>query len=101
MVLKWAVGLCRSAGRQLLDATASEKLETGVKALLEGIDDVRVVDIHSWEIGPGRRACIVSLVTAAPREAGYYRQRSPGQLLPGPPEHRGQQPPHRATSQCP
>jgi cation diffusion facilitator family transporter len=75
LVLKWAVGLCRSAGRQLLDATASESLEAEVKALLERIDDVRVADIHSWEVGPGRRACIVSLLTSYPRDVAEYRER--------------------------
>ena len=75
VVLKWAVGLSRAAARQLLDATASEKLEIQLRGLLEGIDDVRVCDIHSWEVGPGRRACIVSIVTANPRDTAYYRQR--------------------------
>jgi cation diffusion facilitator family transporter len=74
VVLKWSVGLCRSAGGQLLDATASEPLEGEVRTLLEGIDDVRVADIHSWEVGPGRRACIVSLVTAQPRDVADYRK---------------------------
>jgi cation diffusion facilitator family transporter len=75
VVLKWAVGLSRAAALQLLDATASEKLEIQLRGLLEGIDDVRVCDIHSWEVGPGRRACIVSIVTANPRDTAYYRQR--------------------------
>jgi cation diffusion facilitator family transporter len=75
VVLKWSVSLCRAAARQLLDATASEKLESSLRALLEGIDDVRVCDIHSWEVGPGRRACIVSLISATPRETAYYRER--------------------------
>jgi cation diffusion facilitator family transporter len=73
VVLKWSLGLCRAAGRQLIDATASEAVEMGVKGLLEGIDDVRVADIHSWEVGPGRRACIVSLVTSQPRDTAQYR----------------------------
>jgi cation diffusion facilitator family transporter len=75
VVLRWAVGLSRSAGRQLLDATASTELEAQVKALLETIDDVRVADIHSWEVGPGRRACIVSILTSFPRDVAEYRER--------------------------
>jgi cation diffusion facilitator family transporter len=74
IVLKWGVGLCISAGRQLLDATSSEALEQGVKTLLEAIDDLRVADIHTWEVGPGRLACIVSLVTESPRDTAYYRE---------------------------
>jgi cation diffusion facilitator family transporter len=75
VVLKWSVGLCRSAARTLIDATASEAVEAGIKGLLEGMDDVRVADIHSWEVGPGRRAAIVSLVTAQPRDTALYRAR--------------------------
>jgi cation diffusion facilitator family transporter len=75
VVLKWSVGLCRAAGRTLIDATASEAVEAGIKGVLEGIDDVRVADIHSWEVGPGRRAAIVSLVTAQPRDTSLYRER--------------------------
>ncbi|HEY0714002.1 MAG TPA: cation transporter, partial [Polyangia bacterium] len=74
VVLKWGVGLCISAGRQLLDATSSEALEKGVKELLEAVDDLRVADIHTWEVGPGRLACIVSLVTESPRDTAYYRE---------------------------
>jgi cation diffusion facilitator family transporter len=73
VVLKWGVGLCRSAGRQLLDATASHPLEAQIRQRLETLDDVRVADIHSWEVGPGRRACILSLVTSAPRDVEVYR----------------------------
>jgi hypothetical protein len=28
-----------------------------------------------WELGPGRRSCIVSLVTATPRDVTYYREK--------------------------
>jgi hypothetical protein len=34
---------------------------------------VRIADLHVWELGPGRRGCIVSLVTSAPREIDFYR----------------------------
>ena len=44
-----------------------------VRQQLEAIDDVRVADLHVWELGPGRRSCIVSVVTARPREVSAYR----------------------------
>jgi cation diffusion facilitator family transporter len=75
VVLKWGLGLCRSAGRQLVDATSCPTTESRVRALLEGMDDARVADLHSWEIGPGRRACIVSLISGAPRDIDDYRRR--------------------------
>jgi len=73
VVMKWGVGLCRAAGRQLLDATRSDQVERRIQSLLEGIDDVRVADLHVWEVGPGRRACIATVITSLPRDIEHYR----------------------------
>lgn len=73
VVLHWAWGLCRGAAHTLLDA-ASVDDEDRLRDALETIDDVRVADLHLWEMGPGRRGCIVSVVTSTPREADYYRE---------------------------
>ncbi|HEY2512625.1 MAG TPA: CDF family Co(II)/Ni(II) efflux transporter DmeF [Polyangiaceae bacterium] len=75
VVLRWGIGLCRSSGRQLVDASASGELEQRVRATLEAIDDVRVGDLHLWEIGPGRRGCVAALTTSVPRPAAFYRAR--------------------------
>jgi cation diffusion facilitator family transporter len=69
----WAISLCRQAARQLLDVVSSPRHEEIVRQRLEAIDDVRVADLHVWELGPGRRSCIVSVVTARPREVTDYR----------------------------
>ncbi|HWU88879.1 MAG TPA: CDF family Co(II)/Ni(II) efflux transporter DmeF [Kofleriaceae bacterium] len=71
----WAVSLCRHASRQLLDVVSSPAHERLVRERLEAIDDVRVADLHVWELGPGRRSCIVSLVTSVPRDVAYYREK--------------------------
>jgi cation diffusion facilitator family transporter len=80
VILVWAVGLCRQASRQLLDVVSSPVHEQVVRQKLEEIDDVRVADLHVWELGPGRRSCIVSLVTARPREVDVYRKAVLGAL---------------------
>ena len=74
VILKWAWSLCQGAALQLLDACPSHEDEQRLRASLEAIDDVRVADLHLWEIGPGRRSCIVSLVTSRPRDADFYRE---------------------------
>jgi cation diffusion facilitator family transporter len=73
VIASWGVGLCRSSGRMLLDVRASGDDEHRIRSVLEGIDDVRIADLHVWETGPGRRSCVVSLVTSMPREARFYR----------------------------
>jgi cation diffusion facilitator family transporter len=74
VILWWAVKLCRLASRQLLDVVSSPTHEQTVRQRLEAIDDVRVADLHVWELGPGRRSCIVSLVTSSPRSVDFYRE---------------------------
>lgn len=69
----WAISLCRQASGQLLDVVSSPKHEGVVRQKLEAIDDVRVADLHVWELGPGRRSCIVSIVTSTPRDVAFYR----------------------------
>jgi cation diffusion facilitator family transporter len=73
-IFAWAVNFCRQASRQLLDVVSSPRHEQVVRERLEAIDDVQVADLHVWELGPGRRSCIVSLVTARPREVSAYRE---------------------------
>jgi cation diffusion facilitator family transporter len=74
VIVWWAAGLCRAAARQLLDVVPNLEHERLVKARLEAIDDVRVADLHVWDLGPGQRSCIVSLVTSSPRDVDFYKQ---------------------------
>lgn len=74
VIVWWAISLCRQASGQLLDVVSSPRHEQVVRRQLEAIDDVRVADLHVWELGPGRRSCIVSVVTSTPRDVAYYRQ---------------------------
>ncbi|NUP10457.1 MAG: CDF family Co(II)/Ni(II) efflux transporter DmeF [Polyangiaceae bacterium] len=73
IILHWSWGLCQSAARQLLDVAPSVADTRTIREDLEAIDDVRVADLHLWELGPGERGCIVKIVTASPRSAAYYR----------------------------
>jgi cation diffusion facilitator family transporter len=74
VIVWWAVSLCRQASGQLLDVVGSPKHERAVRQRLEQIDDVRVADLHVWELGPGRRSAIVSIVSSTPRDVDFYRQ---------------------------
>src|SRR5690606_19715236 len=80
VIAVWAVSVCRQASRQLLDVVSSPRHEAVVRQQLEALDGVRVADLHVWELGPGRRSCIVSIVTSRPREVAYYREAVLGAL---------------------
>lgn len=74
VILKWGVGLSRSAAFELLDVALSSALEDEIRLALEALDDVRVRDLHVWSLGGGAKSCVVTLVTAAPRDARSYRE---------------------------
>jgi cation diffusion facilitator family transporter len=72
IILRWSVGLCKGAARQLLDMVPSPSLAQAIRKRLE-IGDVKVADLHLWELAPGRRGCIVSLVTETPEDSTVYK----------------------------
>jgi cation diffusion facilitator family transporter len=74
VIIWWSLGLSRTAARQLLDAVTAPAIDARVRAALEAIDDVHVVDLHTWELGPARRGCVVSLFTSTPRATAFYRE---------------------------
>jgi cation diffusion facilitator family transporter len=74
VVGRWAVGLSAGAAKQLLDVAPSLSATEALKRRLEEVDDVTVADLHLWEIGPGKLACIVKIVSAQPRDATFYRE---------------------------
>jgi cation diffusion facilitator family transporter len=75
VIFKWSYGLCGQAAKQLLDVVPSQPL---VRRLQEHIEatfaGATVVDLHLWEIGPGARACILSIAATEPRAPSAYRE---------------------------
>ena len=74
VIASWAYGLIRDAGAVLLDASADKRLEATIRARLEAGGD-RVTDLHLWQVGPGHRAVVVSLLSDAPLPPASYKQR--------------------------
>jgi cation diffusion facilitator family transporter len=74
VILKWGAGLSRSAAFELLDVSPSSAVEDEIRVVLEALDDVRVRDLHVWSLGAGAKSCVVTLVTATPRDARSYRE---------------------------
>ena len=73
LIVRWSIQLGRTAAAQLLDAAPNTEAETRIKGALAQLGDVRVVDLHVWDIGPRCRACIVALVAEQPRPTADYR----------------------------
>ena len=71
IVLRWGVSLCRLSSRSLLDLTPTVRARQ-VRERLESLGGVRILDLHLWELGPGRLGCIVSLASTRTRPLADY-----------------------------
>ena len=77
VIASWAVGLLRSSGSVLLDVNGSSKMEELIRHRLETRGD-RITDLHLWQIGPGHRAAVISLVSDEPLPPSEYKRRLSG-----------------------
>jgi cation diffusion facilitator family transporter len=76
----WAYGLVRDSGAVLLDVTQDKALESAIRERLETGGD-RITDLHLWQVGPGHRAAVLSIVSDHPMPPAAYKSRLTG--VPG------------------
>jgi cation diffusion facilitator family transporter len=73
----WAAGLIRASGAVLLDASGDTKFEAVIRDRLETRGD-KVTDLHLWQVGPGHRAAVISLISDDPLPPSNYKRRLGG-----------------------
>jgi cation diffusion facilitator family transporter len=74
VIASWAYGLIRDAGAVLLDVAPAQGLETAIRRHLEVGGD-KITDLHLWQVGPGHRAAVVSLISDHPLAPSAYKRR--------------------------
>jgi len=77
LIGSWAVGLIRVSGAVLLDVNSDKKLEGTIRDRLETRGD-KVTDLHLWQVGPGHRAAVISLISDDPLPPADYKRRLSG-----------------------
>jgi len=77
VIASWAIGLIRDSGAVLLDVSVDKKLEAVIRDRLETRGD-RVSDLHLWQVGPGHRAAVISIVSDNPLPPATYKRRLGG-----------------------
>jgi cation diffusion facilitator family transporter len=77
VIASWAYGLVRDSGSVLLDVRADEDLETVIRDRIETKGD-RVTDLHLWQVGPGHRAAVISVISDHPLPPATYKRRLGG-----------------------
>jgi cation diffusion facilitator family transporter len=97
VIASWAFGLIRDSGAVLLDVSVDKNLEAVIRDRLETRGD-RVIDLHLWQVGPGHRAAVISVLSDDPLPSAIYKRRLGGlrglshvtievELCPHPPLH--------------
>ena len=97
VIASWAFGLIRDSGAVLLDVSVDKNLEAVIRDRLETRGD-RVTDLHLWQVGPGHRAAVISVISDHPLPSATYKRRLGGlrglshvtievELCPHPPLH--------------
>jgi cation diffusion facilitator family transporter len=77
VIASWAYQLIRDAGSVLLDVSADSNIGRVIRARLETRGD-RVTDLHVWQLGPGHRAAVISLISDDPLTPSHYKRRLTG-----------------------
>ena len=75
IILKWAVGLARQAGRSLLDSHDDSALESAVRERLQrATEDGLVTDLHVWRLGPDQYGLLATLRGRRLQTPDAYRE---------------------------
>jgi cation diffusion facilitator family transporter len=77
VIASWAYGLIRASGAVLLDVNADENLGSVIRERIETKGD-RVTDLHLWQVGPGHRAAVISVISDNPLPPATYKRRLGG-----------------------
>jgi cation diffusion facilitator family transporter len=77
VIASWAYRLIRDSGAVLLDVSCDKTIETVIRDRLETKGD-RVTDLHLWQVGPGHRAAVISIVSDNPLPPATYKRRLRG-----------------------
>ncbi len=73
LILRWTWGLVTAAGGILLDREKTTALQGSVRSALESSGNAQVADLHIWQVGPNRFACVAAIASQNPKSPDEYR----------------------------
>lgn len=75
VVSAWAFGLIRSTGRTLLDAHMDAPIVEEIRDVIRSAPvTAEIRDLHVWQVGKGKYACVVSVALDEPHSSEDVRQ---------------------------
>ncbi|ENT5104628.1 CDF family iron/cobalt efflux transporter AitP [Pseudomonas aeruginosa] len=76
LVSIWACGLIRQSSRVLLDAQMDAPVAAEIRAAIASSPlPAELLDLHLWQVGQGKYACLLSLLTTEEGSADYFKRR--------------------------
>lgn len=73
VIVAWAIGMIRDTVAVLVDYFPEDSdLEDEIRLAFGTLGDVKIVDLHLWQVASGKFAAIVSIETASPRPVEEY-----------------------------
>ncbi|MCO3588203.1 CDF family iron/cobalt efflux transporter AitP [Pseudomonas aeruginosa] len=76
LVNVWACGLIRQSSRVLLDAQMDAPVAAEIRAAIASSPlPAELLDLHLWQVGQGKYACLLSLLTTEEGSADYFKRR--------------------------
>ncbi|AMU01995.1 CDF family iron/cobalt efflux transporter AitP [Pseudomonas aeruginosa] len=76
LVSVWACGLIRQSSRVLLDAQMDAPVAAEIRAAIASSPlPAELLDLHLWQGGQGKYACLLSLLTTEEGSADYFKRR--------------------------
>ncbi|EPV9119850.1 TPA: CDF family iron/cobalt efflux transporter AitP [Pseudomonas aeruginosa] len=76
LVSVWACGLIRQSSRVLLDAQMDAPVAAEIRtAIASSPLPAELLDLHLWQVGQGKYACLLSLLTTEEGSADYFKRR--------------------------
>ncbi|HBO3308636.1 CDF family iron/cobalt efflux transporter AitP [Pseudomonas aeruginosa] len=76
LVSVWACGLIRQSSRVLLDAQMDAPVAAEIRAAIASSPlSAELLDLHLWQVGQGKYACLLSLLTTEEGSADYFKRR--------------------------
>ncbi|MFU6656630.1 CDF family iron/cobalt efflux transporter AitP [Pseudomonas aeruginosa] len=76
LVSVWACGLIRQSSRVLLDAQMDAPVAAEIRAAIASSPlPAELLDLHLWQVGQSKYACLLSLLTTEEGSADYFKRR--------------------------
>lgn len=75
LVFVWAIGLIKQSGKILLDANMDTPVVDEIIEVIENSKvNAKILDLHVWQVGKGKYACILSLEVDEDISSNYFKK---------------------------